>query len=312
MDIIDEFGIDPYEYLRISPESSSQQIKKAYKLLAKKYHPDKNEGKTEAKFKLLYLCYKYTLKNCVDKEPSSFEQLKNSQKEEISVKQERTFYNTNMDDDETRKQLFADDDINITEFEHHMKRVQGLSTSYSVENFYKKEILDSMKSNNKFDIVKFNAYFTKLKKDGKIENQLVKKEKVVPCNNDVKYVNVNIYDDRIINSIDKDDGNYKQILRQKKITNEDMLKVLETDKDSIKKIINENKKNTGKLSRHKLKELELKARNDIKSLNNLEKRESEKDLLEKQAKIIKENKERQKQYVLNHKNIFVSSIDYKS
>ena len=311
MDILNNFNIDPYKYLKVNIDASSSEIKKAYKDLAKKLHPDKNGGKTEAEFKLLHICYKYLLKNCIDEEPSSFEQLKNSQTEKPIIQRERTLYNTNMDDDETRKELFADDDINMKDFESHMKRVQNLSTSYSVENFYKKEILDSMKTKNKFDIQKFNAYFSKLKKDGKIESQLVRKEKVMPSNSDVKYVNVNKFCDRIINSVDKTDNNYKGLMNQRSITNNDMLKVLETDQKVIDKIMKENKKNTGKLSRSKLKELELNARTESKELENLTDRESEFELLSRQKEQLLETKRKQKEYVLNHKDIFVGSINYR-
>jgi hypothetical protein len=311
MDILNKFNIDPYKYLKVDIDSSSSQIKRAYKDLAKRLHPDKNGGKTEAEFKLLYICYKYLLKNCIDEEPSSFEQLKNAQSEQPVIQRERTLYNTNMDDDETRKELFADDDINMKDFENHMKRVQNLSTSYSVENFYKKEILDSMKTKNKFDIQKFNAYFSKLKKDGKIENQLVKKETVMPCNSDARYVNVNKFCDRIINSVDKSDSNYKGLMKQRAISNNDMLKVLETDQSVINKIIKENKKNTGKLSRSKLKELELNARTESKKLENLTDRESEYELLSRQKQQLLETKKRQKEYVLKHEDIFVNSINYR-
>ena len=34
--------MDPYDILKISPQSTLSQIKKAYYLLAKVYHPDKN------------------------------------------------------------------------------------------------------------------------------------------------------------------------------------------------------------------------------------------------------------------------------
>jgi translocation protein SEC63 len=52
-------SFDPYEILEIDPSATEQEIKKAYKTLAKKYHPDFNPGDPDAQNKFIILNQAY-------------------------------------------------------------------------------------------------------------------------------------------------------------------------------------------------------------------------------------------------------------
>lgn len=52
---------DPYRVLGVSPSASDEEIKKAYRALAKKYHPDVNHGSAEAEARMKEVNEAYSL-----------------------------------------------------------------------------------------------------------------------------------------------------------------------------------------------------------------------------------------------------------
>ena len=63
---------DPYKVLGISPDASDEEIKRAYRRLAKKYHPDLNPGDAEAAKKMQQV-------------NAAYEQIKNPEKTQQST-----------------------------------------------------------------------------------------------------------------------------------------------------------------------------------------------------------------------------------
>lgn len=52
---------DPYRILGVSPQATDEEIKKAYRALAKKYHPDVNHGSAEAEARMKEVNEAYSL-----------------------------------------------------------------------------------------------------------------------------------------------------------------------------------------------------------------------------------------------------------
>jgi curved DNA-binding protein CbpA len=312
--ILEKYKINPYEYLGVDEFADMDTIRQAYKKKAKLYHPDKNGGKTDVEFKLLVLCYKHAKEHYINTPVSDFSKLKEEATRHETLQEiphARTFHQTNFEDPQTRKELFVDDDIDFEAFEKEVKNLEGRSTVYVAENYYNEKVISKMKTNGKFDIEKFNAFFLKLKKDGKIvDNQLVKVEEIRPYEDGSKYVRVNAYDGMMINSKPDVKGNYKEFRHSKKITDDDVSEFVETDQKSLSKLIKENKKNTGKMSRKKIKEKISENRSNIGIVHALSFSEmSQKLEIEEQMRIRKEQDD-QRAYVMANQRIFNHRISF--
>ncbi len=308
MDFLNKYNINPYDILEIDNLSDMDTIKKAYKKKALVLHPDKTNGKTEAEFKILVLSYKYAKKNCIMSPVASQMELRsddNRADDDIHYNKDINIYNTNFEDKNERSKLFSDDQIDFDSFERQMNRIQNLPTSYTAENFYKKDILKNMKTGGKFDIDKFNAFFLKLKKEGKTSTDLVRVERVKAINEDDTYMKVNIYDGMVINTDDKNNSNYKEAYI---VTQGDIDELIKTDVDTIDRLIKEHKKDTGKIPNKKIKEMMMKKSQNIavdrtKSFSQLEK-----DLEIQNIMKIQTEKQQQQKVVDRYKNIYTKSI----
>ena len=63
-------GMNPYEVLGVTPAATDEEIKKAYRRLSRRYHPDANIGKpgekeAEEKFKEVQQAYNAIIKDCL-------------------------------------------------------------------------------------------------------------------------------------------------------------------------------------------------------------------------------------------------------
>lgn len=306
--ILDKYNLNAYDILGIDSLSDMETIKKAYKKKAIIIHPDKTNGKTEADFKLLVIAYRYAKENCMFSEVSCQNELRSKHRDEIigEDRHDKNIYNTNFQDDKERQVLFADDQINFEDFEEKMKRIQNLPTSYTAETFYKKDILDKMKTNGKFNSDKFNAFFLKLKKEGKTSTDLTIVEKVKAINEDDLYMRVNIHDGMVINTFDtKDTSNYKENYI---VSQEDVDNLLQTDINTIENLIKEHKKDTDKISKKKIKEMVMKKSQPIAVDRSKSFSQLESDLNIMNIIKIQQDKKKQKETVDMYKNIYIKTL----
>lgn len=306
-DLLLKYDINPYDFLEITEEADIKAIKLAYKKKAKILHPDKSGGKTEMKFKLLNLCYKFARDNCLDTNVSTHNELKEQQKETPTFKGGYTIDDfANM---EKRRAIIQTEDIDFETFEKKLSAMNTQSVNYNAIDYYKSDLLAKMKTKGKFCDLKFNAYFQKIKEQGKVNTtQIEKVTRIKAYNEDNKYQMVNSYNGMIINTTEPG-GNYKETTSST-LSKRDICDLINTTgKMEMDIIIKNNQKNTEAMAPKEIKMLKKKM--EMKILVNTKKsyRESETDLERENIKRIKKEMEKQKKIVEENKHLYHLSIE---
>ena len=102
-----EESYDPYSILGLEEGCDKNELKKQYKKMAMKYHPDRNNGKTDNEFKLITQSYLYILKKIEEK---------TKYQRKINRDVEYTQYDTS-DVNEQRENIYLDkDNFNVDNF----------------------------------------------------------------------------------------------------------------------------------------------------------------------------------------------------
>lgn len=128
-------NFDPYEILGLERDADLEEIKLAFKLKAKRLHPDRNKGKPDyeeklAKFKLVQLAYEILSDNSRRKQydqeyGSTYGQLKNASERYISEQEKK------LSKDEIKKQYYDSGKFDTDTFN---KQFQEARKSYNDPN----------------------------------------------------------------------------------------------------------------------------------------------------------------------------------
>lgn len=79
---------NPYEILAVAKDASEAQIKKAYRNLAKKYHPDVNRGNKEAEIKFKAVGEAYNILSDKEKR-ANYDKMAQQREEEVQGEKRR-------------------------------------------------------------------------------------------------------------------------------------------------------------------------------------------------------------------------------
>jgi len=170
-----EYGINPYEIIGVTEDSSPTDIKKAYKYKARILHPDKNYHKDSTdEFKILGICYDFIIheaeKNQVKVKPASnWNTLKQNSRNAASHFGASTSLRRGAVDHNLftvgRKETL-DDDLDVVKLEQELK-FRSMSTTYD-----RNEKVFNVFKDGKFNAKKFNALFEYMKQKQEDQQQV--------------------------------------------------------------------------------------------------------------------------------------------
>jgi curved DNA-binding protein CbpA len=198
-----EENYNPYSILDLSSSCSVGELKKKYKRLALKYHPDRNNGKTDEEFKLITQSYLYILNN---------RKKENYLQEKVNKDVVYQEYQDNIN--ESRENIHLDkDNFNVDKF-------NKIFNQYKIPSVYDEGYGDimSQKSNsrekikansgeifgNSFNIDVFNSTFKNEKKNN--SNKIIKYEepKAINLSNNMGFSELGV--DKVDNYGVKNEG----------------------------------------------------------------------------------------------------------
>lgn len=159
---IEKYKIDPLKILNLDEDYDMKELKKSYKKLSLKYHPDKPNGSTKM-FQLIYKAYKYLnseLEDRIDIETVREKIEQDLVLKENKLKKMNLTYNDSIEDVKYyTKDFRSDKKYEIKEIDYNQKYTDNITPE-------------------KLDIKDFNATFEYLKSKN---NQLVKmSQNIVP------------------------------------------------------------------------------------------------------------------------------------
>ena len=127
-----EREFNPYQILGLNKDCTERELKKSYKKLALKFHPDRNNGQTDNEFKIITQSYMYILKKLEEK---------NYYSNKVNKDVEYREYQDNIN--EQRENIYLDkDNFNLNKF-------NKIFDKYKMPSVYDKGYGDMMNTGNR-------------------------------------------------------------------------------------------------------------------------------------------------------------------